>query len=77
MGWCGGSSIFSAVIKAAKRFIKDPKDRRKFYLALLPEFNAHDWDTQNECDGLDSVFDKILREQYPEFFEDDDQLDDE
>ena len=62
MGWASGSSLFIAVIKAAKRFIKDDKARRKFYLAILPEFDSHDWDTQGECDGEDPVFDKILRE---------------
>jgi hypothetical protein len=63
MGWAGGSGLFGAVIKAAKRFIKDDKDRRKFYLATLPAFNDDDWDTQGECEGLDPIFDRILREQ--------------
>lgn len=62
MGWARGSSLFIAVAKAAKRFIKDPKDRRKFYLAILPEFNDQDWDTQGECEGIDSILDKILLE---------------
>jgi hypothetical protein len=63
MGWASGSSLFTAVITAAKRYIKDDKARRKFYLAILPEFNGHDWDTQAECNGQDPVFDRILREQ--------------
>jgi hypothetical protein len=63
MGWASGSDLFNAVIKAAKRSIKDPKARRKFYLALLSAFNDLDWDTQNECEGEDPVFDVILREQ--------------
>jgi hypothetical protein len=63
MGWASGSSLFIAVIKAAKRYIKDDKARRKFYLAILPEFNDHDWDTHQECEGQDIVFDRILREQ--------------
>ena len=63
MGWGSGSTLFRVVIKATQRFIKDPKDRRKFYLAILPTFNDEDWDTQAECEGLDPVFDRILREQ--------------
>lgn len=63
MGWASGSSLFTAVITGAKRYIKDDKARRKFYLSLMPEFNGHDWDTQGECEGQDHVFDKILREQ--------------
>lgn len=63
MGWAAGSSLFNVIIPAAQRYIKDPKARRKFYLAVLPEFNDHDWDTQQECEGMDPVFDKILKEQ--------------
>ena len=62
MGWAAGSSLFSAVAKAAKRFIKDPKDRRKFYVACLDAFLDYDWDTQQECEGVDPVLDQVLRE---------------
>jgi hypothetical protein len=62
MGWASGSSLFTAVSKAAKRFIKDPKDRRKFYVACLEAFLDHDWDTQQECEGIDPVLDRVLLE---------------
>jgi hypothetical protein len=62
MGWSRGSELFSAVIAAARVAISDDDARRGFYVAILPEFNDLDWDTQNECEGEDPVFDKILRE---------------
>lgn len=62
MGWSSGSLVFCSVIKAAKKFIKDDAERRKFYLMTLPDFDGLDWDTQGECEGKDEVFDKILHD---------------
>ena len=71
MGWASGSGIFTEVITSAKKFIKDKKARKKFYKNVMAAFEDHDWDTQQECEGLDPVFDELLRETHPDWYEDD------
>jgi len=61
MGWSKGSQVFQSVARAAKRYIAD-HERADFYRAVLPAFNACDWDTQAEVLGEDPVLDAVLHE---------------
>ncbi len=66
MGWAGGSSLFSSLIDILKGEI--PHDRRvKVYLRMIDAFRADDWDTTDECLGVDDAYD----EAYEEFWGDD------
>ena len=70
MGWASGSELFGHVITAAKKAIPDDAARAEFYKPVINAFEDHDWDTQNECEGDDPVFDKLMKEMHPEWYED-------
>lgn len=53
-----------AVIRSAKRAIKDRKERKAFYEPVFEAFRDHDCDTLYECKGADPAFDDVLREVY-------------
>lgn len=65
MGWASGSRLFSTVIKAAKKHIKDENVRQKLYEDLIPEFEKVDWDTQNECMDEDKAYDEAIKKLHP------------
>lgn len=69
MGWASGSSLMDSVIDAAKSAIDDRELRIGFYKKVINAFEAHDWDTQNECEGRDDAFDEALYEIYPNWKE--------
>ena len=58
MGWTEGSDIMSEVIEALLQHVPDDEARNRIYTRLIPHFERHDWDTQDECRGLDPAFDK-------------------
>lgn len=61
MGWAGGSELFEAIIRAAGPRMGRVA-RKNFYKIVLKAFEDNDWDTQEECRGLDPVFDSLLPE---------------
>ncbi len=71
MGWASGSSLFSEVIKAVKKEMPDEKARVRLYKTLIAAFEESDWDTQDECRGEDTAYDKALKKLHPTWFEDD------
>lgn len=68
MGWSSGSRLFATVIKAVKDRLPDDK-RKALYIELIGAFEDFDWDTQEECLGLDPVYDAALRELHPGWYE--------
>lgn len=66
MGWARGSDLFEAVIKATKKQVKSKKKRKKIYRPIIDAFEEHDWDTLDECEGLDKAYDEIIAEKYPD-----------
>lgn len=60
MGWSGGTDIATAVIKSAKKNIKDKEARRAFYHDFLDAMEDSDWDTQDEAMEIDPLFDEVL-----------------
>ena len=60
MGWSTGSDIMAEVIESLLRNVADDEARNRIYTRLIPAFEKHDWDTQDECRGLDPAFDKAL-----------------
>jgi len=59
MGWSSGSEIFEQIILSAKKYIPKDSDRKNFYKEVTAKFFEHDWDTQDECVGVDPMFDEI------------------
>lgn len=71
MGWASGSELFDSVIDAAKKYVPK-KNRKAFYKQLIFAFQDRDWDTEKECLGQDPLFDEVLREEYPDWFKEED-----
>ena len=71
MGWSGGSVLMDAVIQAERKYkISDISKRVLFYKECIEAFENHDWDTQDECLGIDVAFDMAVDELHPEWKED-------
>ncbi len=66
MGWSSGSVLFSDVITALKKHVKDAKVREKVYPTLIDAFEHYDCDTLYECQGEDDAFDKVWAKKYPD-----------
>ncbi len=67
MGWASASDIISDLIISAKKHIKDNNQRRRFYNDLINAFEEYDWDTQDECMGIDKSFDLALKAIHPDW----------
>lgn len=50
----------SAVICALQPVIEDEQQRADVYYQLIDAFTDLDWDTENECLGMDPAFDAAL-----------------
>lgn len=67
MGWSKGSSIFNEIIKSLLKHVPDENTRYTIYCEIIPVFFDSDWDTENECVGLDPAYDRWYNEEfYPE-----------
>ena len=62
MGWASGSSLFDAIIEAVMDEVPDKEKRKRIYKPIFDEFQAHDWDTEDECVGLDPAYDEMYNE---------------
>lgn len=61
MGWASASEIVEKIIKTTKKHVPDEKTRVKMYKVIIRAFQDEDWDTEDECEGLDPAFDKALK----------------
>jgi len=64
MGWSSGSSLFSRVSEIIGAVVHDTDDKREIYEELIAVFEDFDCDTLEECLGVDSVLDEVLKEIY-------------
>ncbi len=72
MGWASGSVIFSQIIKSVQKHVDDKEARKEIYRPIFHQFEADDWDTQDECMGKDEAYDELIKEIHPGWFEDED-----
>jgi hypothetical protein len=77
MGWASGSALFHDLILSLQDAEVDAPTRAKIYDAMIEAFENMDWDTQQECEGEDPVYDKVLKERNPEWYEEDELPDEE
>jgi hypothetical protein len=68
MGWCSGSDIASAMIRAGKKYIP-ARHRKAFYNDVINALEDHDWDCQGDVMGEDELFDEVLKERNPDWYE--------
>jgi hypothetical protein len=66
MGWGSGSDLFDRLIKTAKKNVPDKEARARIYTDMIEAFEDADWDTQDECEGQDPVFDAVLTKRHGE-----------
>lgn len=66
MGWASGSRLFSDIIIHTKSIIADEQTRYQLYEGYVDAFENCDWDTLEECIGLDSAYNRLIGEKYPE-----------
>lgn len=62
MGWAGGSTIVERLIPAIQEAVPNDKTRKALYDQLIDAFTDADWDTVDECMGIDSVFDEAAND---------------
>lgn len=70
MGWGSGATLMYGIIQRVRPHMPDDA-RKSLYLAIIPEFEEMDWDTQRDCMGEDPMFDEALKKLHPSWFEDD------
>lgn len=61
MGWGSGSGLMEDIIRGLKRKALNDATRRRVYHVLVPVFLNADCDTLYELEGMDPVFDKVLK----------------
>ena len=71
MGWSGGSRVMDGIIEALNcdNVGLHPLQRSWLYMEIIPILEDEDWDTIDECMGTDAVFDQVVQELHPEWFE--------
>lgn len=65
MGWAGGGRVMEPIIKTIKKCVPDEKIRVRMYKDIINALEDADWDTQDECIGLDTAFDAALKRLHP------------
>lgn len=65
MGWSGGSSVAANLIEVVSNRALRTCDKEAIYKVLINTLEDHDWDTQEECVGIDYIFDAVLKEMHP------------
>lgn len=66
MGWSGGAGLFAELIYVVKENVPDDDVRHEIYAHMVDSFIELDWDTLDECLGVDHVYDDIYRDKYPD-----------
>lgn len=61
MGWSGGTELMTVVIEELQKICL-PQARQRFYAKVIKAFMEEDWDTENECLGLDPSYDRALKQ---------------
>lgn len=59
----------SVIIEQALKHIPSDTHRLDFYREVIKPMEDADWDTEDECLGLDYCFDQLMLEKNPELAE--------
>ena len=69
MGWSGGSRVAIAIIEGVESL--GDTERKHVLEVMLDALEGADWDCLDEAMGIDPVFDEIILERYPNWFDSD------
>jgi hypothetical protein len=75
MGWAGGSCLMDEIIASVQAEVADVEVRRRIYGPIFEAFRSEDWDTVEEALRVDDAFDAIVKDEYPDWFDDEDDAD--
>jgi len=62
MGWSNGSYVMQEIIAGVVEEVREHDERKRLYIHIINALENADWDTQDECVGIDSAFDEALEE---------------
>jgi hypothetical protein len=62
MGWARGSELYEKLIFVLGQCGVEYDIRKQIHLVMIDAFWEMDWDTDDECEGLDSAFDVAWKE---------------
>src|SRR3990167_10542718 len=68
MGWASATPIVEGIIAIISKEVANVKSRKRIYKVIISEFENNDWDTQDECLGIDKMFDEAMKELHPKWF---------
>jgi hypothetical protein len=64
MSWARGSELFSRIAELIEAYVPNENSRIEIYSEMISAFEEFDCDTLDECVGIDSVLDELLKETY-------------
>lgn len=66
MGWAGGTRMMTMLIESFQETITTAGDEQtiSFWQKIIKEFEDDDWDCQDECVGLDRLWDEAYGRGY-------------
>lgn len=67
MGWASGSGVMNEIIEGVQGL--HPSTRGTLFRVVLDAFEGADWDTIDESMGIDPVFDGVVKDKHPEWFD--------
>ncbi len=71
MGWARGSEVMDGIILAVRGQVEDVKTRKAIYRDVVKVLRDQDWDTMDESLGVDSAYDELYAELWPDEEDDD------
>lgn len=74
MSWSSATQIMSGVMNALLDWNANESCREAVYECLISPLQENDWDGERDILGIDPVYDRMLREQHPDWFEDEDSI---
>lgn len=70
MGWAAGTVVMRGILAAVRKHTPATRYRVALYRDLIRVLEASDWDTQQECLGIDPLFDEALGHVHPDWAQD-------
>jgi len=65
MGWSNGTYVMEDIIPLFKKNVPDKTMRKTLYKGIIDILEGQDWDCQEECKGIDPLYDEALNELHP------------
>ena len=67
MVWPGRTDLMKIIIQVIKQEYPNADLRKQMYKPIYEQLLNMDWDTQDECIGLDPAFDEVMKEEAEEY----------